>query len=471
MTAHEDKNIYAGTHAADDPRGSKNGQNGQVVPLAWDSLQNAQNQRVELPEGYGAGSVDEFRKHAETLQGSAAGSALGIYTRTASALPDFTKENGLETSQRLARLLRWRRQRMARKLLPKESIKKCCWTRIQPYAEGWKSKTGKPAHMRGIATCGSVSMCPVCAAKIRTHKRNELMSGIAAARLFGWHVVMMTVTIQHDKKNKFETVLGHLIQSVHKLRGRRAWTRATKKFAIRGSVTALEITYGIANGWHPHKHILFFIENELSAAELEDFQNDVYMEYAKIMRLIGRYAKKNVAIDIRAGNDYIADYLLKYGREPKQRTWGIADEMTKAQLKTSPGDDGHLTPFELLDLAGAGQVWAAEKFKEYAECMKGRKVLTWSNHLRELLGLGVELDDKEIAELGAGEDHYPFAFFDWKAWNMAREKVGHVLEDMRVMDFENFKARMIEQGIEIVREEQKTATGKKREPVYNADNK
>lgn len=471
MTAHNATKSDAVPRAAEDPRGSKNGQNGQVVPLAWDSLQNAQNQRVELPDGYGANSGEQFRKHAETLQGSAVGLTLGIYTRTTSALPDFTKENGLETSQRLARLLRWRRQRMARKLLPKESIKKCCWTRIQPYAEGWKSKTGKPAHMRGIATCGSVSMCPVCAAKIRTHKRNELMSGIAAARLFGWHVVMMTVTIQHDKKNKLETVLGHLVRSIERLRGRRSWTRSTKKFGIRGSVTALEVTYGIANGWHPHKHILFFVENELSAAELEEFQNDVYLEYSKIMRSIGRYAKKNVAIDIRAGNDYIADYLLKYGREPKQRTWGIADEMTKAQLKTASGDDGHFAPFELLDLAGAGQVWAAEKFKEYAECMKGRKVITWSNHLRELLGLGVELDDKEIAEMGDGEDHYPFAFFDWKAWNMAREKLGNVLEDMRVMDFENFKARMIEQGIEIVREEQKTATGKKREPVYNADNK
>jgi hypothetical protein len=140
--------------------------------------------------------------------------------------------------------------------------------------------------------------------------------------------------------------------------------------------------------------------------------------------------------------------------------------MTKAQLKTSSGDSGHYVPFELLDLAGAGQVWAAEKFKEYAECMKGRKVITWSSHLRELLGLGVELDDREIAELGEGEDHYPFVQFDWKAWNMAREKLGHILEDMRVMDFENFKARMSEQGIEIVKYEQLTTTGKKR---YNAD--
>jgi hypothetical protein len=156
-----------------------------------------------------------------------------------------------------ARWLRFERQKQARRLLPAEGVRRCFWSKISKYVEGWKStRRGGLAHFRNVMTCGSVWMCPVCAAKISERRKIDLESGIEAAQLLGLHPVLVTMTLQHDREDKLSDLLHDLIVSIKKMRGRKFWKRLVDQYGIAGSVTTLEVTYGLDNGWHPHKHIM-----------------------------------------------------------------------------------------------------------------------------------------------------------------------------------------------------------------------
>ncbi len=55
---------------------------------------------------------------------------------------------------------------------------------------------------------------------------------------------------------------------------------------------------------------------------------------------------------------------------------------------------------------GDGEVESAELWKEFEQASKGRRQITWSHGLREMLGMTTEKTDEDIAseELGSSDD-------------------------------------------------------------------
>ena len=375
--------------------------------------------------------------------------------KSTSALPSFEEKN------KHARGLRWQRQAAARELMSGEKrttrkggfirgelVSRCMWSQLSKYVEGWKSKSGGAAHFRSVMTCGSVSMCPICAAKITERRKQELESGVMAAHGLGLSVFMVTLTLQHSRRDTFQCVMSDLIKAIEKLRGRRAWSAIVAEYDIVGSVTALEVTYGLLHGWHPHKHILFFTRRQLTQENYDILKSDIVSLYRAILKKAGRGLSRN-AIDVRGGDLGAADYIAKYGREPedKKNKWSLAAEMTKAQVKISMTNDGHYTPFQLLDFYNAEDKKAGVLFREYARVMKGKRVLTWSRGLRDLLGLDVEKTDEEIAAENDEKDSLPFALLDAVAWRKARNIPHDTLEAMRELSFDGFRDYMASKKI------------------------
>src|SRR4051794_16390042 len=71
------------------------------------------------------------------------------------------------------RQVRWQLQREARALLPDERVA-FCMRRIQATTvDVLYSPQHKSAHYGGLMVCGSVWVCPLCAAKISEHRRVE----------------------------------------------------------------------------------------------------------------------------------------------------------------------------------------------------------------------------------------------------------------------------------------------------------
>lgn len=100
-------------------------------------------------------------------------------------------------------------------------------------------------------------------------------------------------------------------------------------------------------------------------------------------------------LDVKTADSEIAEYITKYGREPKEKTWGVEHEIASSHSKRGRGDG--LTPFQLLECYEFGDFRAKHLFKEYAAALDGKRQLVWTKGLRELLALPEEVEDEQLA--------------------------------------------------------------------------
>lgn len=323
-----------------------------------------------------------------------------------------------------ARILRYELQTVARDLLPGDRIG-VCLRRLgfdRHSVEIWVSERFHQAHLKGLVVCGSVWTCPVCAAKITERRRAEISEALARARIKGLAVVMITVTLQHKRGAALGDLLRVLADAWRRVQQGSAWVRIKKRFGLIKPISGLETTWGAANGWHPHKHILYFCKaGQVDHAALEAAISE---RWRSELAELGHYASGLYGVKVQVGDDKAADYVSK---------WGLDFELAKSPVKK--GRAGGYSPFQLLQLARDGQAWAGDLFREYAAAMNGRKQLHWSPGLRDLLGLSQEKTDSELANQGI-EASYLFAHLTWKQYQVVlrcagqgrRGVVGEMLE-------------------------------------------
>src|SRR6266849_5900961 len=104
---------------------------------------------------------------------SEASPSLGTITRNVSSQSTggLTKQERMEEQAEAVkehRLLKWALQAEARAILPNERIAYCL-RQVNPIAAGvevYHSPEHRRAHYGGLFVCGSIWMCPICAAKI-----------------------------------------------------------------------------------------------------------------------------------------------------------------------------------------------------------------------------------------------------------------------------------------------------------------
>ena len=73
-----------------------------------------------------------------------------------------------------------------------------------------KGLTNGKAFYHGLMACGSVWTCPVCAAKIAERRRLELKQAIEAAKVKGFGVYFVTLTIPHGVGDDLHQLLANL---------------------------------------------------------------------------------------------------------------------------------------------------------------------------------------------------------------------------------------------------------------------
>ncbi len=346
----------------------------------------------------------------------AAPAALGTIARFASAYG-----SGRKTVPIAPRVRRFMVQSGARDLVPDERVA-VCLRRVIPVRFGSDgrplvdrppgvavlySPAQKAAHFGGLQVCGSVWMCAVCAARISEVRRLELAEAIKA---WGGQIVLATFTLQHKASDALVSLLDGLQDAMRKMRSGRAWMSFQERYGMVGSIRALEITDGV-NGFHPHQHVLFFVAGGI---DLEVFTTELRDRWGASVAKVGRYASPQWGLDVQAADAKIADYVAKYGREPK---WTMAHELAKAVSKRGRRDG--LTMMDLLEsYVVLGDVAAGQRWREYAITFKGRKQLVYSKGLRALLGLVVEVKtDEEIVE-EVVEDAVILAELDLAAWRI-----------------------------------------------------
>lgn len=253
-------------------------------------------------------------------------------------------------------------------------------------AVGVHHQEGRGAHWSGLERCSSIWACPVCSAVIRAERAREIQQGADNWAARGATVLMITATTRHYRADPLSVNLDLAMAAWRKLVAHRTWKALKARLGVAGYVRAVEVTWSNANGWHPHIHVLVFARSRLSDAQVAELQGEVFeLWQTVVMRSGGRSLSAEHGVRVTRGAS--ADYVAKVQEHDR----GTGLEMARLDLKS--GRYGSLTPFELLDSAEHRARWL-----EYVEATHGRRAITWSRGLRDLLELGEEATDEELIE-------------------------------------------------------------------------
>jgi hypothetical protein len=217
-----------------------------------------------------------------------------------------------------ARLARWRLQREAQTLLPDERVAFCLRRLQASTVDVLYAPQQQAAHYGGLMVCGSVWMCPLCAAKISERRRLELEQAIACCIANGGAVYLATYTIAHKRYDTLEELLEAFLAARKRARQGRAAQRLRETFGIIGTVSVREVTWSEQNGWHPHCHELVFFSGEVDA---DAYAQAVSAQWQRSAEHEGLNMNEH-GFQLARTYGAVADYVAKFGREPLRAPWG-----------------------------------------------------------------------------------------------------------------------------------------------------
>ncbi len=277
------------------------------------------------------------------------------------------------------------------------------------------------AGFGGVQTCGSVWSCPVCSAKIAAVRQVEVDQAVRAWEGAGGGLGFVTVTMRHSAKDKLSTLWDALAVAWNAATSGEAWadeqgglgvpmSREVKSGKSRGEVResvrvpiirTVEVTHG-KSGWHVHVHALLFLRRPVTDATVDQLADGLFDRWRRSLIRQGLRApiRDKGGLDARAATAAaggFGDYFTK-------ATYGnLARELVRGDMKQGKGQSR--TPFELL-AAVVGEADYVEgdraRWREWELGSKGRRQLTWSPGLRELVAVAPELTDLEAAALEYG---------------------------------------------------------------------
>lgn len=235
-----------------------------------------------------------------------------------------------------------------------------------------KSNNHGTASFKGLQTCASVWVCPCCAAKISERRKRELEHALKLHKSAGGDVLLLTLTTPHYLGDNLSDVLAGQTQALHYFNAGESVSRFNKSIGLIGQIRALEVTHGrlrtINNGWHPHYHILLFVDSGLDLERLRGLFYDRWVKACLKAGLKPPSLKHGVRLD---DGSKAAAYCSK---------WGLESEMTKGHIKKA--HDGE-TPFDFLRAVLSDKdKQAAAMFKEFSDTFKGKQQLRWSPGLK-----------------------------------------------------------------------------------------
>jgi len=338
---------------------------------------------------------------------------LGNTTKSA-ARSAASGDPGVAAASRVAR---YELQEVAARLLGEGARVGVCLKCLRPGGGGARvlyDRARGSAHYGGLMVCGSVWVCPVCAAKIGERRGAELAAAVEAWRARGGVVLIAAYTFAHGPRDALSGALGRFLAAQRALTAHKGYKRLLAAHGALGSVKAVEVTWGEANGWHPHAHTLLFLDGA-AGVDVDAFGAELHRLWARCAARQGLTMDAAHGVKVQSTWGAVYDYVQKWGHAPTRRLWDAADELTKAHSKRDRSG-ARYTPFDLLrSVADGGDAEHARLFREYAAAFKGRRQLVWAPGLRAALGLADERTDEEIAGEEV-EEAVTLAVLDAEEW-------------------------------------------------------
>ncbi|MBO6508193.1 MAG: hypothetical protein JJ979_06875 [Roseibium sp.] len=209
---------------------------------------------------------------------------------------------------------------------------------------------------------------------------------------------MVTLTIRHRPGMSLAVLKAAVLEAWRKTRQGAPWKRAQEQYGVLGVLTAPEVTWSPAAGWHFHIHCgIPCLSGKESAVELGAWLIDRYVRY---LRAAGFDALREVQ-DVTVP-DHIGDalnYMAKGVATSRNAVWEMAGGTA---TKTATKADGGLTPFDILE-ASYGDKRMQALWREYAEVMPGTRSCVITAKMAGRLGIDAADDEDEPGEEQAEE--------------------------------------------------------------------
>jgi hypothetical protein len=278
----------------------------------------------------------------------------------------------------------------ARKILDGERTQHCFYNRVDKN-DGVGvtfNKFRNKANYTNVMRCANAWGCPVCAAIISEHRKNEVKEAMDWWKKQGGSVLLLTLTVPHYSDTDIKQLKKDLKKAYSKFfKGVRASKDMFERWQIKHYISCFEITHG-TNGFHPHYHVLLFVPYSLGKQSLPGIKQDMYKVWKDCCLKAGLdEPSEKHGLDLQAGNEAGA-YVAK---------WGLEHEMTKGHIKK--GKENNRTPFDILRSYTDSENQAdSNLFKLYYFAFKGTRQLNWSKGLKKLVSKAEEKTDQEIVD-------------------------------------------------------------------------
>jgi hypothetical protein len=273
------------------------------------------------------------------------------------------------------------------------------------------------AGFAGLATCGSVWSCPVCAEKILAGRQHELADAIATWEAGGGRVALLTLTMRHKSGDRLADLWDGLSYAWGKVTSGRSWARVNERYGSADLASAtlsrrigwarvVETTHG-ANGWHVHVHCALFLPGDVTVDQVDDLAGSMFTTWAAALVRRGFLAPSDRhGVDVKLSGSPAAnwgEYFAKSDYDVDSSR--IALELARGDLKQARS--GNRTPFRILsDFVEFGVADDLDLWSEWETASRGRRQLTWASGFRAVLLAESERSDDELAadELGSADD-------------------------------------------------------------------
>lgn len=302
-----------------------------------------------------------------------------------------------------------------------------------------RSKTHNVAFYGGLQQCASPA-CPVCTAKLQERRRLEIAEGFRYAYEIADNkkIIMVTFTFPHAISDRLKEQQAKLSLALKKLRQGNSYSLMKHRIGYEGLIRSLEVMWGV-NGWHSHTHEAWIVDANTDVEALREWLTKRWFNNCIKSGLIPEGYAKTDSFNAHAvqvmDNCKSSDYLAKHDGG----YWGADRELAKASSKgTIHSDKKTIHPFDLIRLYDeTNDEKYAELFIEYANGIKGKSLVYWSQGLKDKAGIADKTDQEIVEEQEEKSDLLMrISYADWKlvVKGKARVKILDLVESAGIVD-------------------------------------
>lgn len=280
-----------------------------------------------------------------------------------------------------------------------------------------KNEHGK-AFFSGMGSCGDVHSCPVCREKVGLTRANEIHQILAHNRGLGGIALLVTLTVRHTSDTSLKTLVDGLATAKRTFSSSHAVKTIRAILQYKNIISGRDLTYGHANGWHPHYHDIWLIGADPFQP---DYVKTLPEKSLKFLAKNKQLCNSNKSINLEELQIFLATLwakcCVKAGLSEPSITRGLdiqyrngdgscavgsyiakwAFELSCSHKKQSKSTDS-MTAFDILRaLRDSWSLKNSKLWAEYADAYFGKALIYFGRGLKLQAGID-EIEDTEVSE-------------------------------------------------------------------------